>query len=54
MFALQQLWHPKAAKAVEVQQDLKAGYYNKRRVPGDGEDADEEESGGVSGFTGRG
>ena len=38
MFALQEVLHPKAAKAVEIQQDLKAGYYNKRRVPGDGAD----------------
>ena len=38
MFALQQWLHPKAAKAVEIQQDLKSGYYNKKRVPGDGDD----------------
>lgn len=38
MFALQQLLHPKAAKAVEVQQDLKHGYYNKKKIPGDGDD----------------
>jgi hypothetical protein len=41
MFAFLQLWHPKAVKAIEVQQDLKAGYYNKKRVPGDGDDEDE-------------
>src|SRR5215210_2342194 len=38
MFGLQQLLHPKAVKAVEIQQDLKAGYYNKKRVPGEGDD----------------
>jgi hypothetical protein len=39
MFALQQWLHPKAAQAVEVQQDLKHGYYNKKKIPGDGDDA---------------
>jgi len=49
MFALQQWLHPKAAKAVEIQQDLKSGYYNKKRVPGDGDDEEEEsESGEVN------
>ena len=38
MFSLQEVLHPKAAKAVEIQQDLKAGYYNKKRVPGDGDE----------------
>ena len=38
MFALQQLLHPKAAKAVEVQQDFKHGYYRKKRTAGEGED----------------
>jgi hypothetical protein len=38
MFALQQLLHPKAANAVEVQQDLKHGYYNKKKIPGEGDD----------------
>jgi hypothetical protein len=41
MFALQQLLNPKAAKAMEVQQDLRHGYYNKKRVPGDGDDEEE-------------
>lgn len=41
MFALQQLLNPKAAQAMEVQQDLRHGYYNKKRVPGDGEDGEE-------------
>jgi hypothetical protein len=38
MFALQQWLHPKGAQAVEVQQDLKHGYYNKKKIPGDGDD----------------
>jgi hypothetical protein len=44
VFALQQLMHPKAAEAVAVQQDLRHGYYNKKRVAGEGDDegADEE------------
>ena len=41
MFALQQWLNPKAAQAAEVQQDLKHGYYNKKKVPGDGDDAAE-------------
>jgi len=41
LFGLQQLLHPKAVKAVEVQQDLKSGYYNKKRVPGEGDDKSE-------------
>ncbi|HEX8458906.1 MAG TPA: hypothetical protein VF656_16550 [Pyrinomonadaceae bacterium] len=40
MFALQQWLHPKAAKAVEIQQDLKHGYYNKKRLPGEGDDGE--------------
>ena len=38
MFALQQWLNPKAAKAIEVQQDLKHGYYNKKKIPGEGDD----------------
>jgi hypothetical protein len=38
MFGLQQLLHPKAVKAIEIQQDLKHGYYNKKKVPGEGDD----------------
>ncbi len=38
VFALQQLLQPKAAEAVAVQQDLRHGYYNKKRVPGEGDD----------------
>jgi uncharacterized sporulation protein YeaH/YhbH (DUF444 family) len=37
MFGLQLLLNPKAAKAIEVQQDLRHGYYNKKRVPGEGD-----------------
>ena len=43
MFALQEVLDPKQVKAVAVQQDLKYGYYNKKRVPGDG-DEDEGEA----------
>ena len=39
MFALQQWLNPKGAKAVEVQQDLKHGYYNKKKIPGGGDEA---------------
>jgi hypothetical protein len=49
MFAFLQLWHPKAVKAIEVQQDLKSGYYNKKRVPGDGDDEENENGEGVKG-----
>ncbi len=38
LFGLMQLLNPKGAKAVEVQRDLKSGYYNKKRAPGDGDD----------------
>jgi hypothetical protein len=38
MFGLQKLLNPKAVKAIEVQQDLKSGYYNKKKVPGEGDD----------------
>jgi hypothetical protein len=42
VFALQQLMQPKAAEAVAVQQDLRHGYYNKKRIPGEGDDDDDE------------
>jgi hypothetical protein len=51
LFGLQQLLHPKVVKAVEVQQDLKSGYYDKKRVPGDGDDGNPE---GVKGKGERG
>ena len=46
MFALQQVLNPQAAKSVEVLQDLKSGYYNKKKLPGEG---DEEEEPGAAG-----
>ncbi len=39
LFGLMQLLNPKGAKAIEVQQDLRHGYYNKKKIPGDGDDA---------------
>ncbi|MCA1613654.1 MAG: hypothetical protein LC800_05750, partial [Acidobacteria bacterium] len=42
MFGLQEVLDPKQAKAVAVQKDLKHGYYNKKRVPGDGDDEEGE------------
>jgi hypothetical protein len=44
MFGLQKLLNPQAAKSVEVLQDLRSGYYNKKKVPGEG---DEEEEAGA-------
>jgi hypothetical protein len=41
MFGLQKLLNPRATKAIEVQQDLKSGYYNKKKVPGEGDDEEE-------------
>ena len=41
MFALQQWLNPKGAQAIEVQQDLKHGYYNKKKIPGDGDESPE-------------
>lgn len=48
LFAIQQWLHPKAVKAVEIQQDLKAGYYNKKRVPGDGDEPGAQAGGEVT------
>jgi hypothetical protein len=48
MFALQQWLNPKAANAYEVQQDLKHGYYNKKRLPGEGDDTDNPDKMGSS------
>jgi hypothetical protein len=58
MFALQKLFHPKAAEAVAVQQDLRHGYYNKKRLPGEGDDeeaetADDERAASAADATGR-
>lgn len=41
MFGLQKLLNPQAAKSVEVLQDLKSGYYNKKKVPGEGDEEEE-------------
>jgi hypothetical protein len=41
VFALQKLMQPKAAEAVAVQQDLRYGYYNKKKIPGEGDDDEE-------------
>jgi hypothetical protein len=49
MFGLQKLLNPQAAKSVEVLQDLKGGYYNKKKVPGEGDDEDEAGAGELSG-----
>ncbi len=40
VFGLQKLLQPKAAAAVAVRQDMRHGYYNKKRVPGAGDDED--------------
>ena len=37
--ALQKLMNPKAAEAVEVQKDLRAGYYDDQQKQGDGDAA---------------
>jgi hypothetical protein len=42
MHALQKLLNPKAAEAVEVQKDLRAGYYDDKQQQGDGDDDDEQ------------
>ena len=36
--ALEKLINPKAAKAIEAQQDLKAGYYNDEEKKGEGDE----------------
>ena len=48
MFALQQVLNPQAAKSVEVLQDLKSGYYNRKKVPGEGDDDGEGSGAGES------
>ena len=40
MYALQKLMNPKAAEAVEVQKDLRAGFYDDKEHGGEGDDAD--------------
>jgi hypothetical protein len=44
MHALQKLMNPKAAEAVEVERDLKAGHYADRQQQGDGHDSKEGDS----------
>ncbi|HKG15060.1 MAG TPA: hypothetical protein VKB12_17180 [Pyrinomonadaceae bacterium] len=38
LYALQKLLNPKAVEAIEVQRDLKAGFYNDAEKRGDGDD----------------
>ena len=38
MYALQKIMNPKAAEAVEVQKDLRAGFYNDESGKGEGDD----------------
>ena len=38
LYAMQKLLNPKAVEAVEVQRDLKAGFYNDAEKRGDGDD----------------
>lgn len=37
LYALQKLMNPKAAEAIEVQKDLKAGHYDDRQETGEGD-----------------
>jgi len=44
MYALQKLMHPKAAEAIEVQKDLRAGFYDdQQETGGEGSETDSEE-----------
>src|SRR5438128_203479 len=45
MGALDKFINPKAAKAVEVQQDLKAGYYNDEEKEGEGDEPGQKREG---------
>jgi hypothetical protein len=38
LYALQKLLNPKAVEAIEVQRDLKAGFYNDAEKKGEGDD----------------
>jgi hypothetical protein len=42
MYALQKLMNPKAAEAVEVQKDLRAGYYDDKEHAGDDDEREPE------------
>src|SRR2546423_4211069 len=43
--ALHKLVNPKAAEAIEVQKDLKAGYYNDEEKKGEGDEPGQEKEG---------
>lgn len=43
MNALQKLVNPKAAEAIEVQKDLKAGFYNDEEKKGEGDEPGQKE-----------
>ena len=45
MQALQKLINPKAAKAIEAQQDLKAGFYNDEEKKGEGDEPGQKREG---------
>ena len=45
MYALQKLMNPKAAEAVEVQKDLRAGYYDDKEHAGDDDEPASETTG---------
>src|ERR1051325_2738469 len=40
LYAMQKLLNPKAVEAIEVQRDLKAGFYNDAEKKGEGDDVD--------------
>ena len=44
LYSLQKLMNPKAAEAVEVLQDLKAGYYDEQEQAGEGDEPDDPEA----------
>lgn len=44
LYAMQKLLNPKAVEAIEIQRDLKAGFYNDAEKKGDGGD-DEDDAG---------
>ena len=44
LYSLQKLMNPKAAEAVEVLQDLKAGYYDETEQAGEGDEPEDPEA----------
>jgi hypothetical protein len=42
LYAIQKLLNPKAVEAIEVQRDLKAGFYNDAEKKGDGDGGDDD------------